>query len=274
MLDKERLILDDYFNNQISGIKLAKKYGYKTSKSIYDIIRKNELLPREHQEARNLNKAYIDFSMKKIDCKEKAYFLGIMLTDGYINSSRNSLGIDMCDEDVIKFLSEYINCTYIKINCQNHITKHKFKQQSKYRILLYSKELIKQLIRLSVVKNKSLNLSQPRLYKYERKYINYILRGIIDGDGWVRKDGKEFFICGASKDFIEWCKVELENIGMTKLSIKLVDNGYNGVYYLRSAIKENIAILKNVIYNNDFGMKRKYLLLNMEPSETIMETSK
>lgn len=49
---------------------------------------------------------------------------------------------------------------------------------------------------------------------------------------------------------------------MKRIKIKHVENNYNGMYYLRTAKKENIEVLKNVIYADQFGMSRKYKLLH------------
>lgn len=255
-------IINDYVNNKLSAVVLAKKYGYKTSKSIYDILKKNNIKTRDIQECKEIKKTYSSFDLSQIDSREKAYFIGLMLTDGYVGSQRNQIGIDSCDRDMIEFLSNYIGCSFIEINCSSHKTKYNFNQQNKFRLLLYSNKLIRQLKKYSIVSNKSLTLSGPRLTKEEESFLPFILRGIIDGDGWVRKDGKEFFICSASKDFIEWCKLKLGDLGMIKLKINFIDNEFNGIYSLRTARKENIEILKSKIYFEDnFGMQRKYLLL-------------
>lgn len=81
---------------------------------------------------------------------------------------------------------------------------------------------------------------------------------MLDGDGWIRKDGKEFFFCSASKEMAEWFCTELINLGMINITYKFSPNDYNGVYYVRTAIKSNIAILKTKIYNTSYGMSRKY----------------
>jgi len=170
--------------------------------SVIDILKKNNISPRLAKETKHQNKSYKNFSLKRLDTETKAYFVGLMLTDGYVNYTKKNIGLDLCDKDVIEFLASYINCSYSIINCQNHKTKNNFNQQTKYRIILHFEELLIQLKRFSILPQKSLSLEGPKLFKYEVKFIPYILRGIIDGDGWIRKDGKEFFICSSSEKFI------------------------------------------------------------------------
>ena len=82
-----------------------------------------------------------------------------------------------------------------------------------------------------------------------------MIRGIIDGDGWIRKDGKEFFICSMSKDFIVWCKKVLENhFKFISLNMKQSEDG---MWNLRTSDERNIMLLFVHVYYSDFGMKRK-----------------
>lgn len=118
-----------------------------------------------------------------------------------------------------------------------------------------TKKLIEQITRFGVVERKTKILQQPSLYNDEIKYLSSLFKGIIDGDGWVSKDGKQFFISSASNGFIKWCKNILEN-NFHMFDLRIIEK--NNFYILRSAKKQNIAILKEKIYNNSIGMVRKY----------------
>lgn len=250
----ERADIIKMYNNGMSSEKIMQHYKCKTSKTILDILKNNNVKIRKGSDA------YIntDFNFKYIDSDFKAYYLGILLTDGYINANRNNVSVQMTDKDVIEFINE---------NTSGNITEIKARGSRRkimYRTSIYNSDYKNQLARLGVVSNKSLTLQGPSLYDSERKYIPYILRGIIDGDGWIRKDGKEFFICSASEDFINWCKEALESLGMSQLNKCFKKNDYNGIYILRTGKQENIKILKDKIYKTDFGMKRKYSRLHKD----------
>lgn len=77
------------------------KYGYATKKSITDKIKK--YYPENYddiiKEAHTKRKGY-EYEMKIIDSEFDAYFLGLLLTDGYIVRDREA-GIDLADEDCI-----------------------------------------------------------------------------------------------------------------------------------------------------------------------------
>lgn len=245
-------IIARMYRNGMNSNEIAKVFGYKTRNSILQKLEKLNVKRRDWNEIQRNSKTYIEFSMKSIDNEYKAYFLGLLLTDGYMNLERGYIGLELTDKDVIVFLSQYLNVKYTSIE-----SKHK----TMFRIILYGKDLLKELNRLGVVQNKTFSLKGPDLYKYESRYLPYIVRGIIDGDGWIRKDGKEFFISSASKDFILWCKISLEKLGFEDINIKFIENNFNGIYLIRSAKRFNLELLKDKIYDKPFGMERKYKLL-------------
>lgn len=257
---EEKNILKMY-NDGVSSKDIANHYGYKTTKSIYDKISKFDIKASQIREDKHYNwKSYGSFSMKEIDSNEKAYFLGLLLTDGSINPERNFVELSLIDEDAISFLANHINCKY---NCYK-----KSKGKDEYRICLYGKDLVEELFRKHVRPVKTHNLQGPPLSEKEITYLPYIMRGIIDGDGWVRSDGKEFFICSASYDFIDWCVNALTLLGMVNLKITSLDSG---IKLVRSATKNNILILQQ-IYSEQFGMERKRKRIKEGRSETIIET--
>ena len=240
------------YKQGLTANEIAKLYGYKTRNSILQKLDKFNIERRDWNKIQSENKTYYNFSMDIIDDEYKAYFLGLILTDGYVNDSRGYIGIDLVDKDVIEFLCGYLNVSYKTI---------KSEYRDKYRIILYGKKLLDEMKRLGVTARKTFSLQGPNLYKSEIKYLPYIIRGIIDGDGWIRKDGREFFISSASHDFIKWCAKALIYLGFEEIEYKFITNEFNGIYIIRTAKKYNLEILKNKIYDKPFGMERKYKLL-------------
>ena len=94
--------------------------------------------------------------------------------------------------------------------------------------------------------------------------------GLMITDGWIRKDGKEFFICTGSEKFAYFIKDILENkLYMTELNVV---EGI-GSWTVRSAEIKNINILKTIVYDRPYGMSRKYNVLHGGISETTMESA-
>ena len=235
-----------------NSYQLADMFGYKTKKSILDILRDNNVEIRNSAEMASNRRTYKDFSFEKIDTYEKAYIIGLLISDGYVNDERNYVGIDLCDEDAISFISDYINIKY------THIKAKEDGHKDKYRILMHGKEFLEQLNRFGVFARKSLTTPGCDLFKDETKCVPYILRGLIDGDGWIREDGEEFFVASASKKLIEWIEQEMYNLGFLDIKITYISNESNGIYQIRTGSKHNLNVLKDKVYNIRMGMQRKF----------------
>ena len=267
--DKEKKIIKQRYQEGKSGEKIASMFNYKTRNSIYQILDDLNVKRRASYYNKQANKSYCNFNMKQINTKFKAYFLGLLYTDGYVYNNKNSsqyfIQLSLKDKDVIEFISKTIHCNYF-------ITKNK--KKILYRIQLHGEQLVKQVEKYGLVQAKTYNLL-PILDNNINFY--YLLRGIIDGDGWIRKDGKEFYICSASINFMHWLKTRMEAIGFKNLRIKKRCTKCRGkkyyIYDIRTANKDNINILKK-IYDKPFGMMRKYNRVHNiqeRPSETIIE---
>lgn len=239
--------IKEKYENGYAVKDLAKEYGFKQKKSIYDIIERRGGKTRSFQEALEIKNPKRKMSFERIDNPFKAYFVGLMLTDGWV-TDRNMIGLSMTDKDVIDFVCD----SFGKVP---QIIKKPGNRKLQYRFTMNSERIANELKRFGIVERKSLTLQPPKLKKSEVKYLPYILRGIIDGDGWIRKDGGEFFICSMSKDFIEWCKRAFESY-YRFIPLNLLQ-GDNGVWYIRTSDDRNIMLLYVHIYYSQFGMKRK-----------------
>ena len=150
---------------------LMNKYGYKSRKSVTDKVKKysGNLDLSEIKEKR---KGY-SINIKKIDSEFNAYFLGLMLTDGYICGDTTKFGIDLTDEDCIKFISEATGQEYkVYKGTQKNYKNH-------YRIVFSDRKAIEDLQRYGVVAKKTYTLKAPKLYEDEYIFLPYIIRGII-----------------------------------------------------------------------------------------------
>lgn len=248
-IEEEKQMVKEYINGT-PVTTLMIKYGYKTKKSITDKVKKYEGV-EAIQIARDNRKDYhIEFN--GITNPFNAYFLGLMLTDGYIQDE-NRFGIDLTDEDCVAFLSKITNKEYKKYEATNDRKKDRF------RIIFSDKKSNEMLQRYGVVPRKSLTLQGPRLKNEENKYLPYILRGIIDGDGCVYKTSygaPAFYVCSASLDFITWIKNAFENyLYFKELSIIQSDTG---LWRIDTANQQNILKLLTLVYDKPYGMSRKY----------------
>lgn len=247
--EQELQLVQEYIDGTPVKV-LMERYGFKTKKSIIDKVKKHypDTYKKIIEKAREKRKGY-NYKLEKINSEFDAYFLGLIMTDGYI--VENKIGIDLIDEDCIKFLSESIGKNYNIYPQEN--------KQTKFRLLLTDKELVNNLKRFGITERKSYNLSAPVLMKDEEKFIPYILRGIIDGDGSVSPTsygGTQFFIVTMSVDFKNWIVDILEN-RLYMIDIHVRQNK-DGLWRIETSNQYNIFKLIALVYNKPFGMMRKY----------------
>ena len=255
-LSKEQEIqLVEEYKQGTPVIELMNKYGYKTKKSIMDKVKK--YYPENYEEiikeAQDSRRGYV-YSLEKLTSPFDAYFVGLLLTDGYVLSDRDGLGLDMTDEDAISFVAKTIGTNYKSYNDGIHKTKH--------RVLIAMPGISKQVERFGIIPNKSTILPTPKLLDEEKQFLPYIIRGIIDGDGCVSKTsygGAQFYICTMSRDFAIWITEVLKNnFFMDDIAIRMSESG---LYRIETANQYNILKLIAIVYNKPFGMNRKYSYL-------------
>ena len=88
--EQEMQIVKEY-KQGIPVEQLKEKYGYKTRKSITDKVKKycSQEEFEQIKNNRNIIKKGYEYKLKKIQNEFDAYFIGLLLTDGYIIKDRN-----------------------------------------------------------------------------------------------------------------------------------------------------------------------------------------
>lgn len=234
------------------------RYGFKTKKSIIDKVKK--YYPDTFQDiikqAQDNRKDY-HYSLARIKSPFDAYFIGLMLTDGYIEGETR-VGIDLVDEDCIAFLSKGIGHDYKTYNGSSG-NPSIIPTLKRHRLIISDRGLVQDLSRFGVVTNKSLTLQPPQLLPEEEKFLPYIIRGIIDGDGCVSPTsygGAFFYIASRSKDFCDWiAKVLTDKLYMIDIT-PFKDS--NNMWKVETGNQYNIQKLITLVYDKPFGMSRKY----------------
>lgn len=141
---------------------LAKEYG----------------LHKDNRRKYSLNEKYFDV----IDLKEKAYWLGFLAADGYVDQEKGVIiiGLQISDKQHIEKFLKAINSNKIAkihhslFNNKDHIT---------YSVTINSKYMTKRLKELELFKGKSLRYVPPCSEQVPRCWIKYWILGYFDGDG-------------------------------------------------------------------------------------------
>lgn len=256
----------DLYNRGLSTSEIAKLTNYKTAKSIGDKLKQSGLILRTSSEAKKITKSYSDDIFEHLDADWKAYYLGLLLTDGWITHRKSGpeiVGYSTVDKEIADFLSKCIGKDYQVVTREPGIgpSGKTINKSTEYRIVLNSKKMVKDLVRFAVIPQKTYKLKGPLLHPEELKYLTYIMRGIIDGDGTLGFPSSHpstmyFRIVSASEAFIDWCIWALEVLGMRQLRKRKITDT---LWELNSAKPENISILALSIYRGSFGLTRKSL---------------
>lgn len=198
-----------YMENKLSLRKISKELNINRKKLSKKLKEDNVLI-------RDVNKNFIPKSkrvlafntetFKKIDTEEKAYWLGFLYADGYIN---NDKGIELTlKKDDLEHLKKFKSF----MQTDNKISFRE-KQQA-YRICIYSKELAKDLTDLGCFQNKSLKLIFPTEQQVPNDLINHFMRGYFDGDGCITASQNQlrFSVIGTIDFLKEYEKILLKHL--------------------------------------------------------------
>lgn len=172
------------YNEGFSSIKIAEKYNV-TCHTITSCLKNNRIELNNIYHNKSLNRSYF----KTIDSYDKAYFLGLIMTDGSVGSNTNEISITLKAEDIdiLKVFSE-------KIHNENKIYIYKMQEAT---IKFKSKELKEDLKQYGIIPNKTkYPMSIPNI---NESLISHFIRGLIDGDGWISAKGKQIGFCGCEQ---------------------------------------------------------------------------
>lgn len=174
--EKEKAIIKFYLEGN-SHFKCQKKFGT-TRKTSLNILKKYNIPRRSFEESNKIH-TYDKFYFENIDTKDKAYFLGWMVSDGYNSGEKICLSIQKGDIDILKIFKN-------KINYSGNIVFDKNKKKEHYKILakisIYDKKLSQDLIKLGVIPKKSHYTYFPDI---PEEFHSHFIRGVFDGDGCI-----------------------------------------------------------------------------------------
>lgn len=130
-----------------------------------------------------------------IDTEKKAYFLGLLYSDGTIASNRclnsgkiilrNQISIALKKEDkhILESFLKELNSNYKIYNIENQFKNSNWKNQ--VVITITSKQIKSDLIKLGCIPNKTIKLNFPTESIVPNEFLNHFIRGYFDGDGCI-----------------------------------------------------------------------------------------
>lgn len=175
-------IVNQYVNDTRSMSSIARDFNC-DKESIRNVLLRNNISLYTLEDYHPRNKDY--FSV--IDSYDKAYWLGIMYSDGCVTPRSTGIygiKLEMIDEEHVEKFKNALGAIKNKITV---IYPQGFENASPvYSVTVYDKKIGEDLISLGCVPRKSLLLT--KLPNIDQKYIYSFIRGVFDGDGCLRYD--------------------------------------------------------------------------------------
>lgn len=248
-------IVSKYLNGEtLHNIGDEFKIGpYRTKKILID----NGVTIRDASHSHNIysvNESYFD----KIDTPNKAYILGLLYSDGNVNTSNGHytirLRLQERDIDILKKIKTEMQYTndliFYNLNDKNK------NWQNSYGLEINNKHMTEQLIKYGVIPNKSLSIKFPDFL--DKKLISHFIRGIWDGDGHIST--KRYLVCCACNgDFITGLeKIIIDNLNINP-SIYKRNTPSGKILNLAITSREKTTKFLDYIYHDaELYMDRKY----------------
>lgn len=261
MMSELKNYADDIISSYLNGhsvLHLSQKYSTNTYR-IQSILDENNV-QKISQMKRN-NPLFIEDYFKIIDTKEKAYWIGWLLTDGGV-SNKNDIEIALSekDKDILHLLEQDL-CISNKVKPFGN---------GYVRFSISSVNMCIDLSQYGIIPNKTLTLKFPK--NIPEKFETHLLRGMFDGDGGFTTGLATRFYKHRNKSYTKPYQ-ELSFTGTydmcdnfqkilckyTGIPSKKITKNHN-IYRVRWSNKDEILAICKVLYDDcdQHFLKRKY----------------
>ena len=186
----------------------------------------------------------------KIDNEEKAYWLGFIVADGYLNINKHMLRIKLGNRDrshLIKFI-KFIGGNEEMLKSEIHSETG----NENFYVSLYSKEVMNDLISLGREQAKS---GKEKVCNIDKKYYRDFIRGLWDGDGFIRENLSGIGLVGSEEVLAFVQNYFNDSLGVKPLKIYPHCNTFKIEY--RSTRKAIPLILNHLYGDKDVALDRK-----------------
>jgi hypothetical protein len=144
-------------------------------------------ISKENAHKRNFEDSYYSVNDFTVDINEySAYVLGLLWTDGFLLKNRKTTGITIIKEDMLE-----INWIFEKVGNWYTSDRTRVDRKESRTLTAYNPYLLDSLISYDF--DKKSYISPENLFSLiPQKYLKYLIRGIIDGDGCFYLNKKQY----------------------------------------------------------------------------------
>lgn len=195
----------------------------------------------------------------KIEGSNLWYLVGLITSDGCLSSDGRHIDITAKEKSFLQLIKDSLG-----FESQVCIRNKNISNKQAYRIQIANKGFYDFLLSIGLMQNKSLILKQV---KVPNQYFVDFLRGLIDGDGCIRKwthpsnkrEQWSLRVYSGSGDFMKWLKES------TELLLKVQGKIYREVdalWILKFGKMAAREIVRRCYYKDCLGLERKIKLAN------------
>lgn len=256
----DELVVIERYKNGESCTSISKDFNV-TFNTIKNILSKNNIMRNNRYYNLTLDVKY----WEDIDRYDKAYFLGLMITDGNVIHNQVRLSLQKKDEKIIRIFSN-------KIKNSNKLHEDK-RGNGMIGVSFKNKKIVTDLSIYGVIPNKIYYTFLPKL---NEDMMSHLIRGIIDGDGWISYKSHSIGICG-NLLLIEQLKKYLVD-KLDVFDVKIIHSSLH-LWMINWSSKKDIKKICDFIYKDkqDCFLERKYenfLKIFHDNTEVISEIAK
>jgi hypothetical protein len=252
--ETERFIVEKY-RGGLTAREILQSIPFKTRKTVYDVLERHGV-----QKRRGLAdyKGYDEAAFAVIDSPAKAYWLGVLITDGYVveagRSQSPQVGLQMTDREAAEGFRAFTGSNNAVLRIEPRGENH----QVMYRAVCNSRRMADDQARFGVVPRKSHRTFLPVLGE---SLMPHLLRGIFDGDGTVsqRPDGNVLVgFCGSERLVAEVRMWLICRLGVSDNRVH--ENGT--IRFVQWSHREDVRRLAQYLYRDaEVYLKRKFAVL-------------
>ncbi len=245
--------ISEKLDNYISSTRVYEILKENGETNSFSIDKVNSII--DFQSKDNHRKYYFDeHLLDVVNTPDKAYCIGLFMADGcnQLDKSYFSIVLQARDRDILDKISIMFQSDY-PLHFRDS-SKYDYMAQDVYTIRWNSKYFCKKLNELGIVPNKSLILEFP--YWLDRHLIPYLIKGYIDGDGWINTNQIGFM---STEKFCIGVQEYLNSIGISSYIMDMKRHYSNQTKELLISGRNNIWPLARIMFSHgNLYLNRKY----------------
>lgn len=250
--ETEQFVIQTYKKKPITYEECAKLCGL-SYPSIYKILKRNNIKPYSKTQlySPNFNENYFS----EIDTEDKAYFLGLIMTDGCISTTSSSkfVAVELKSYDSY-ILQKWLNC----IGSTRKLTTDK--RCDCVTATICNKKIVSDLKKYSCAEHSSLTQQFPK--NITDNMMRHFVRGLIDGDGSLgyytvvvkgrvrKKHYKSVRMCSGNYQFLKDMMIYMQNTLGLNLDYKSIQKEKENLYSFKYSNKHDLSLILHWLYDD------------------------